>query len=439
MKSSQVIVVGAGIAGLVAAYQLKKNGITPIVLEAYDRVGGRMISDRYDQYILDAGAQFLSSEYPILSELIKEFGIEDEFVEISRTVGIVRQGKIRKFRYDQPLSLLFGGLLNVKEWLVFGFASFKLLNKTKRLPLNNYSKWKDFDHEDCETWSNGYYGKTITEYFVEPMLEAFYFQNPKETSKALPIAINAFSAHKAKAMTLVNGIGTLPELIASKLDIRLNTSVLDIYVKGDEIFVNTANQKYKTDRVILATPAPVSRQIYQPSNALENQLLRTSYSSTVNVAIALKAKLAHKKDFEGVYGVWIPRKERQVIAAFTIETAKDSGRAITGELVHVMLSGGAGRIMVEQDDEKIIATILQELELYLPRISKKVAFTKVYRWLNAEPSSPIGRSKNIHDYRTAINKHNKVILAGDYLGMPFTEGAAETGLWAASTTLTNMA
>lgn len=437
MINCQVIVVGAGIAGLVAAYQLKKNGITPVVLEASHRVGGRMISDCIEQYIMDAGAQFLSSGYPILSELIKEFGIEDEFVETSRLVGIVRQGKIRKFRYDQPLSLLFGGLLNIKEWLAFCLASLRLLNKTKGLPLNNYSEWKNFDYEDSETWSNGYYGNTITEYFVEPMLEAFYFQNPKETSKALPIAIHSFSAHKPKTMTLVNGIGTLPELIADKLDIKLNTPVHEIFIKENEILVITANQKYKADRVILSTPAPVSRRIYHSSNALESELLKTSYSSTINVAIALKTKLA-RKSFEGIYGVWIPRKERQVIAAFTIETAKDAGRAVTGELIHVMLSGEAGKIMVKQDDEEIISTILQELELYLPYISENVAFTKIYRWLNAEPKSHVGRSRNIYDYRSSINKHKKVILAGDYMGMPFTEGAAETGIWAASTILKNL-
>ena len=398
-----------------------------------------MISDRADPYIIDAGAQFLSSEYPLISGLIKEFGIEDEFVETSRVVGIVRQGKIRKFRYDRPLSLLYCGLLKPREWLAFGLAGFKLFHETRRVPLNNYSEWKDFDQEDCEAWSDGYYGKTITEYFVEPMLEAFYFQSPRETSKALLIAINAFFARNARVMTLINGIGTLPERIAGKLDVRLNTPVLEVSVKGDEIFVRTADQEYKADRVVLATPAPVSREIYQPANALESELLRTSYSSTVNVALALKDRLAHGKDLEGVYGVWVPRKERQVISAFTMETAKDPGRAVTGELLHVMLSGGAGKIMLKQDDERIVATILQELELYLPRISEKVDFAKVYRWSNAEPKSPVGRSRNIYDYRATINEHNKVILAGDYLGMPFTEGAAESGLWAASTTLKNMA
>jgi len=71
MKYSQVIVVGAGIAGLTAAYHLQNNGVDVVVLESSSRVGGRMVTDVVDGYVIDGGAQFLSSSHPILSMLIK--------------------------------------------------------------------------------------------------------------------------------------------------------------------------------------------------------------------------------------------------------------------------------------------------------------------------------------------------------------------------------
>ncbi len=374
MKHKQVIVVGAGIAGLVAAYHLGKNGIDAVVLEASPRVGGRMITDSSDGYLIDGGAQFLSSEYPILCELIEELGIASEYVETSCSVGIVRNGKIRKFRYDRPLSLLFGGLLSINEWLSFVIGSVRLWKKTNVLPLNNYSAWKDFDDESAESWSNRYFGKAITDYFIEPLLEAFYFQSPSVTSKALPIAINAFRAHNAKTMTLSSGIGRLPESIANKLDVRLNTIINRVSVEGDKVLVCTETQEFMADRVILATPAPVSSKIYVFPNALERELLTTSYSSTVNVVIALENKLPEKGFMNGIYGVWIPHKERKVIAAFTIETAKHSNRAKSGELIHVMLSGEAGKSMADQDEDTILATILPELEQYIPSVSGSVGY-----------------------------------------------------------------
>jgi oxygen-dependent protoporphyrinogen oxidase len=331
--------------------------------------------------------------------------------------------------------LLFGGLLSFREWISFAVGSFNLLRKTKDIPINNYSAWKEFDDKTAELWSNQYYGKNITEYFIEPLLEAFYFQSPSDTSKALPIAINAFSAKRAKTMTLLNGIGSLPELIAKRLDIRLNSPVSKVSVKGDKVTVCTQNQEFQADKVILATPAPVSKRIYKSLNSVENEMLNTNYSSTANIVIALKNKLPQEAGLNNIYGIWVPRKERKVIAAFTIETRKDTGRVMSGELIQVMLCGEAGKAMIKQDEESIITTVLAELEHYIPSISENIAFTRVYRWLNAEPKSPVGRSRKINDYRESITKINKVILAGDYMGMPFTEGAAETGLWAASSIL----
>ncbi len=432
MPNRDVIVVGAGIAGLVAAYQLKRN-FNVIVLESSPRVGGRMITDSCEGYLIDGGAQFLSSGYPILTELIKELGIEHEYVETSRSVGVVKKGEIRKFRYDRPHTLLFGGILSMREWLIFIIGSLKMWKKIRNLPLNNYSAWKIFDNESAESWSKRYFGNAITNYFIEPMLEAFYFQSPCETSKALPIAISALAANNAKTMTLTRGIGKLPELMAEKLDVRVNTIVREVLVKGGKVLISTDTQNFIADRVVIATPASVASNIYTSSYALENELLSTSYSSTVNITIALKNTIPQKWHMNNIYGVWIPKKERKVVAAFTFESAKHTDRVKSGELVHVMLSGEAGKSMLEHDEDTILEAILSELEQYLPGISNDVAFTRVYRWLNAEPKSPVGRSKKIHEYRKSVRKDSKIILAGDYLGMPFTEGAAETGMWAAST------
>lgn len=75
---SQVIVVGAGIAGLTAAYSLQQQGIAVRVIEASDRVGGRMCSDIINGHIVDCGAQFLSSEYHLITELLQQLGLTEE-------------------------------------------------------------------------------------------------------------------------------------------------------------------------------------------------------------------------------------------------------------------------------------------------------------------------------------------------------------------------
>ena len=431
MENNQVIVIGAGIAGLVAAYELQKAGLSVTVIESSNKSGGRMISENFDDYIIDTGAQFLSSGYPILASLIKEFKIKSNFVPTSTYCGIIKNGKIHTFRYDNPFSLLFSRLLNFKEWLLFGIKSKKLYNQTKSLSTNDYSAWHQFDNQNCFEWSRAYYGETITEYFIEPMLEAFYFQKPEETSKALPIALNKLGYEKSKTMTTVGGISLLPAKLSENLQIIYNTQVIDISVNSQHVSVKTSDQEYKAKKIILATPAPIAGKIFKQTNEIERSLLATSYSSTVNISIGLKKKLTGKK-ISKIYGIWIPRYERRNIAAITIESNKNKDRALTGELLNIMVTGAAGKKMVTLEKEEILKTIVEELNTFLPNITQHISFTKITRWPYAEPMSSVGRSKSIQNYRSKTTTKSNIFLAGDYMGMPFIEGAAETGKWAAS-------
>ena len=58
------IIIGAGVAGLVAAIELEKHGYSPIILEATDRIGGRVKTDNLNGYPADHGFQVLLTAYP---------------------------------------------------------------------------------------------------------------------------------------------------------------------------------------------------------------------------------------------------------------------------------------------------------------------------------------------------------------------------------------
>src|SRR6478736_3730820 len=71
-----VVVIGAGAAGLTAANQLKKAGLSVAVLEARDRVGGRLWTDVIDGAMLEIGGQWVSTDQEALIETIEELGLE---------------------------------------------------------------------------------------------------------------------------------------------------------------------------------------------------------------------------------------------------------------------------------------------------------------------------------------------------------------------------
>ena len=71
-----VVVVGAGAAGLTAAHELKKAGLSVAVLEARDRVGGRLWTDVIDGAMLEIGGQWVSPDQQALIDTVAELGLE---------------------------------------------------------------------------------------------------------------------------------------------------------------------------------------------------------------------------------------------------------------------------------------------------------------------------------------------------------------------------
>jgi oxygen-dependent protoporphyrinogen oxidase len=97
-----------------------------------------------------------------------------------------------------------------------------------------------------------------------------------------------------------------------------------------------------------------------------------------------------------------------------------------------MLAGDVAGALLKLPDDEVVASVLPELERHFPDLRDAVRFTRCFRCPEAEPCSPPGRSRAIAAYRRSLPPERRVLLAGDYTGMPFTEGAAETGIWAAS-------
>jgi len=69
-KNLRVHIVGGGISGLIAARVLEDNGYSPVIIEATDRVGGRVKTDMVSGYALDRGFQVLLTAYPAVQKYI---------------------------------------------------------------------------------------------------------------------------------------------------------------------------------------------------------------------------------------------------------------------------------------------------------------------------------------------------------------------------------
>jgi monoamine oxidase len=137
-RSKRILVVGAGMAGLTAARLLAEAGRKVLVLEARDRVGGRIRTLRDRGEILELGAEFVHGHPPELWELIREAGLET--YALDGKVVCHRQGKLRKCAEQGEIFRFLHGL---EKWkgTDLGFVDYPPLAKLppeKREEVVNY-------------------------------------------------------------------------------------------------------------------------------------------------------------------------------------------------------------------------------------------------------------------------------------------------------------
>ena len=431
--NKNIAIIGAGIAGLTAAYYLQKFGYSVTVYEASNRVGGRMTTDTINDCLIDRGAQFLSVYYSTIMPLIQELDMSSQLVEINPWVGVVRDRKIRKISQNHFFSPLISRYLSIKEAFQFLSTLRRWQTTILTLPLDDYAKWHAFDDESATQFIMREFGESILEYMIEPQLQGYYFQSPEAVSRIQALLLFNFALRRGKLFSLIHGIDSLPRKLATCLNVKLNCPITSIdFGSNREITLKSNASSFYADRVVLATTATAGQSLFKEANELETSLLKTKYSSTINISIATHKNWKLPWEINRLYGFLIPRRERQKIAAIAIESNKNKASSRENELFNIMLDGYHGEQFLSMSDNEILQEILPEFENYFPGISQFIHLLHITRWKEAEPISFIGKSKKIKEYKDTLNSTSNIILAGDYMGFPHTDSAAYTGKWAAN-------
>jgi oxygen-dependent protoporphyrinogen oxidase len=436
----QVVVIGAGIAGLLTAHRLAEAGLTVTVLEVADAVGGRMSTETIDGFVIDRGAQFLSTAYPHLPKLITELGLGAAWRPTSPHAAIVRNGEPRRVHYRNPLTLVTGGTFRPREFVDLTRQLWSLRRTVRGRSLVDYGAWAALDDRDAAEWLAAETGPAVADYFYEPILQGFYFQPLEGTSRALAMAVAAFGFGRPKTMTVEGGIGRIPHALAARLDVRLGSPAVRLELGEGGVSVGTPAGELDADYAVVSAPAHVARELLGAgATTAEAELLGCGYSPTINVCIGLSDGYRLPRALRDVYGFLVPAREREHVAAVSIERNKSADRVRRGELIVVLLSGDAAERLLGESDADVLAKVIPEVERYLPRLGEAVTMTHLIRWPAAEPRSPVGRARAVAAYRHAPGRNRRVLLAGDYVSLPWTDGAADSGEWAARALLTSAA
>ncbi len=255
-SSPEILIIGAGLAGLTAATTLKKAGHEVLVVEADDDVGGRVRTDLHDGFLLDRGFQILLTGYP---ELSRHLDIEN--LELNSFAPGARVFKDGKFQVvSDPFRSFFAGLATVtssamsfKDKLTLLRLRYLVIRGTALIP----------QHEDINVLEHlktlGFSKKAIKNFFI-PLLGGIELDPELKGSARLSLLILKMLFTGTAALPK-NGMQAIPNQLATKLgreNILLSTSVRTL---EETKAILDSGERINPSHVVIATEAPAASKL----------------------------------------------------------------------------------------------------------------------------------------------------------------------------------
>ena len=275
-----VILVGAGLAGLACARDLASRGLRPLVLEASPRVGGRIVTDTVDGFRIDRGFQVLLTSYPEARGTF-DFGALE--LASFRSGALVRRGG-RNYRVSDPWRAPW----RAAQTLAAPFVSFGdglRLAKLRRLCVRAPHTAPD---GSARAWLEQLGLRSqLREAFLRPFFSGVTLEPQLEVPARRFARLFGWFSTGTAALPL-NGMQALPEQLAAGLPegaLRTNASVASL----DATSVTLASgERWEASAVVVATDGRSAARLLGGSESSSHHL-EPSYTGTTGLAFAAPA------------------------------------------------------------------------------------------------------------------------------------------------------
>jgi oxygen-dependent protoporphyrinogen oxidase len=434
-----VVIVGAGIAGLTAAWALRDRKI--LVLEAADRVGGRLRSEPRGPYWLNLGAHLFGGRGTLMDRLVNEVGLETRSIPGNRMALFFRgrllaSGRPETYPFRLPMS--WGARLSfVRAGLRLRAAAKGHLRAARPRPGESpaQARARLLTYRDDETFA-AYLGHLHpdVEAIIRPIAERVTAE-PEQISAGYGGALFAMcwgDEDTGTARNLIGGSELLPQAVAHRLGARVQTgaAVEAVAQHPDGVEVRFRRQgvsrTVSADYAIVATHANVTREIVRdlPRDTVD-ALARIPYGPFIVGAFLTEE--TGPMPWDHIYAIAVVDKSFNMLFNHANPLRTPDKREPGGSLM-VYAGGDRGHRLLRLSDDEIRTLFLRDLHDVLPATRGIVREVLIQRWEQAIPYAPPGRAR----IQPALTRPlGRIFLAGDYLQYAEMEAAAVTGQEAA--------
>jgi protoporphyrinogen/coproporphyrinogen III oxidase len=455
------VVVGGGITGLTSAYVLANAGVRTTLLEASDRLGGKVRTHAADGFVVEEGPDSFIAVRPAAAQLCRELGLGADLVGTKepRAVSVLS---------ERGLVPMPDGLALVLPTKFVPFATTRLFSwpEKMRMGLDLFLPRGPMDGDEtiggllrrrlggalvdrlAGPLVGGIYGTSIDELSLlavipslreservhRSLLLASIAEARERKAKEEERAAERTRAAEAAAasgatlgpaaprsvfLSLRGGMTRMTDALADTLgrspivDIRLGVSAVTLERTGDSYRLRLSDgSTVDCDAVVLASPAPAAAGIVEGAAPDAAAALRTiRYGSATIVSLAYRAG-QFPRPVAG-HGYVVAADAASPLSACTITSGKWPGRAPDGTVLlrAFLRTEGDGAVPGSASDAETIAAARAAIERTLAPAGDPL-FARVARWDGAMPRYTVGHLARVAAAEDALASLPGVVLAG---------------------------
>ncbi|WP_128801665.1 MULTISPECIES: protoporphyrinogen oxidase [unclassified Streptomyces] len=440
-RTEQVVVIGAGIAGLAAAHRLLRHGARVTVLEASERVGGKLLPGEIAGTRVDLGAESMLARRPEAVALARETGLGDHLQPpATATASIWTRGALR----PMPKGHVMG--VPGTATALAGVLSDEGLARIERdadLPRTEVG-----DDMAVGEYVAARLGREVVDRLVDPLLGGVYagdayrismrsavpqLYQAARTHDSITQAVREIQARAAAAqqtgpvfMGIEGGVGSLPLAVAESVrarggEILTGAPVRELRRVEGGWRVVADDRVLHADAVIVAVPAPAAAALLRAeAPAAATELAAVEYASMALITLAYRRADAALPEGSGFL---VPPVDGRTIKASTFASRKWGWIADDNPDL-LVLRTSVGRYgeteILGREDADLVEVSRRDLREATGLDAAPVE-TRVTRWTDGLPQYPVGHHARVARIREHVAKLPGLAVCGaqyDGVGIP---------------------
>jgi oxygen-dependent protoporphyrinogen oxidase len=453
---AQVLIIGAGISGLVCTHALRKSGIDAQIVESSSHPGGVIRSEQRDGYLLELGPQSFSAT-ALLLDLCRNLRIENELIEAPPRAPrfLLLEGRLKQVPLSPPAFLASSLFSTHTKWTILR----DILGRTT--PPDADESVADFVRRK--------FTQELLDKLAGPLVSGIYAGDPEKLSlrAAFPqlheaeratgsVIRGMIRAAKSKPgpkqrptlQSFKNGNETLIKALAANLGSALRLGVAITKIQRTPaaasasytvtLTAHGSSEEITADHLVIATPTNTAAALLRGAHPeIASTLAPVEYAPIAVVSLGYQlSDVGHSLDG---FGFLVPRSEKLRTLGTVWNSSLVPNRATEGHALLTSFIGGAtDPLAITLSPDELVSLVHKEIAPIM-QIRHAPAFSNVTLYPRALPQYNLGHSERLASLQKLRAAHPGLWLTGNYVRGPAIGACIEQALDVANEIRTGVA